>query len=382
MVTLGLVTGGIYEDDPADQVFRSFKQDGDRIFNEFAGLGVKWIRIEARWRTVTDETYRNIIRKARQKNIKVIVLLAGDEFGRFTGRNPNGQAENLDQFIDRYRNELNRLMTSVFNAPDTRPDALEITNEPNQVDKTTPSGSRLGGNEFAWLIRRVWEWKIQKGWPDIISGGTISTYFDSATEPWWGQFFDSGAWRDIQGTRPFNYFGVHPYNPFSIDPGPIQSPNPFDNNGQPYNTNVFGAWKNTTKDLLKRLATKLDRVTGTSGTKLFVTEFGWTMPNPAQPGSPKYTYVPLKNCVMSLEQEAAGMAAAVQAFDESGVVSAALWYSYRNSFDHVHNEIERYGLRRLYNPGSNNYEHKPGVWQRFKQLAGGVGNNDPESYWR
>jgi len=92
--------------------------------------------------------------------------------------------------------------------------------------------------------------------------------------------------------------------------------------------------------------------------------------------------VPLKNCVMSLEQEAAGMAAAVQTFDESGVVSAALWYSYRNTFDSAKNETERYGLRRLYDSASNHYPHKPGVWQQFKQLAGGTGNNDPESYWR
>ena len=380
MATLGLVTGGIYEDYPPDQVFRSFKQDGDKIFNEFAGMGVKWIRIEARWRNVADETYRNIIRKARQRNIKVIVLLAGNDFGRFTGRNPNNQPENLDQFIDRYKNELNRLMTTVFNAPDTRPDALELTNEPNQQDPATPSRFRLGGNEFAWLIRYVWEWKVQRGWPDIITGGTINTYFEN--ESWWQQFFASGAWQGIRNTRPFNYFGVHPYNPYSIDPGPIQSPNPFDKPVGPYRTDVFGAWKETTKGLLTRLSTKLDQVTGTSGTKLFVTEFGWMMPAPALPGSPKFTYVPLKNCVMSPEQEAAGMVAAVQAFDESRGVSAALWYSYRNSFDSAKNEIERYGLRRLYDAASNHYPHKPPVWQQFKQLAGGTGNNNPESYWQ
>lgn len=376
MATLGIVTGGIYEDYPPDQSFRSFKQDGDRILNEFQGLGAKWIRIEARWRNVADETYRNIVRKARQRGIKVIVLLAGDEFGRFTGRNPaTQQPENLDQYIDRYRNELNRLMTTVFNAPDTRPDALELTNEPNQNDPGTPSGSRLGGNEFAWLIRRVWEWKTQRGWPDIITGGTINTYFTN--ESWWQQFFASGAWSDLQRTRtrPFNYFGVHPYNSYSIDPA-------YFDRDPPYDTNVFGAWKETTKGLLKDLSVKLDQVTGTSGTRLFVTEFGWMMPDPAKPGTTRWTYVPLKNCVMSLEQEAAGMAAAVQAFDESGVVSAALWYSYRNTFDSARNETERYGLRRLYDPASNHYPHKPGVWQQFKQLAGGTGNNDPESYWR
>ena len=62
-------------------------------------MGAKWIRIEARWRNVADETYRNIVRKARQRGIKVIVLLAGDEFGRFTGRNPaTQQPENLDRY--------------------------------------------------------------------------------------------------------------------------------------------------------------------------------------------------------------------------------------------------------------------------------------------
>lgn len=371
MTTLGLVTGAIYEDDPRNQVHRSFKTDSDRIFNEFAGLGVKWIRIQANWPNVSVDTYRNIVRKAHQKDIKVIVLLAGDQFALYTG-NDNNSAE-IDPFLTRYRDELNRLMTQVFNAADTRPDALEIANEPN-MNAATPSGSRIGPNTFAWLLRWVWDWKVQRGWPDIISGGLVNSYF--INESWWQRFFASSAWPGIRTkTRPFTYFGVHPYNDPSINSNLVKA-------GPPYNTNIFGDWKQTTKDLLTGLATKLNDVTGISGTRLFVSEFGWMMPNPPLPGATNPTYVPGKNCVMALEQEAAGMAASVQAFNESGVVEAALWYSYRNDYSADTNEYQRYGLRRLYDPPTNHYPHKPGIWQQFKQLAGGGGNNDPESYWR
>jgi hypothetical protein len=372
MAAIGLVTGAIYEDDARNQVHRSFKTDGDRIFNEFAGLGVKWIRVQANWPNVSDNTYRDIVRKAHQKGIKVIVLLAGDQFALYRGSDSN--SAEIDPFLTRYRDELNRLMTYVFNTPDTRPDALEIANEPN-MNAPTPHGSRISPNAFAWLLRWVWDWKVQRGWPDIISGGTVNTYFRN--ESWWLQFFASSAWAGIyRKTRPFTYFGVHPYNDFSIDANAVQA-------GPPYRTDIFGGWKATTKDLLTGLSGKLDTVTGIANTRLFVTEFGWMMPNPALPGSTKWTYVPGKNCVMTLEQEAAGMVASMQAFNESNVVDAALWYSYRNDYAADTNEYQRYGLRRNYYPGSNHYPHKPGIWQQFRQLAGVAGTPpDPESYWR
>lgn len=379
---LGLVTGAIYV--AGEQ---SLDTHADKIFSEFKGIGAGWIRIEADWKDqgvpVSDSVYKLIVQKAHYYGLKVIVLLAGDEYGRFNYADDNSDSQpnqppRIDEFTSRYVTRLNYLATQVFTGA-SYADAFEITNEPNQclLGDSTCKGSngirgfRVGGNAFAWLLRRVWEWKTKNNRPElIISGGTISTYYNSPDEPWWNRFFTSGAWQNgencgyntgRQCPRPFDYMGVHPYNPFSITQDEVNASN-------------FARWKQITRTLLSELAAKIDQVSRTSGTRLFVTEFGWQMCSPQG-------FSPNANCVNALEQGAAGMQAAVEAFRDSGVVPVALWYDYRNDYDYGKNVvINRFGLRRVWDGAS--YSAKVPYWQKFKDLAGGTGSNDPEFYWR
>ncbi len=328
---LGIVTGGIYQAGS-----QSLSTNADNVFSEFQGLGAKWIRIEANWAGVDGATYQNIVRKAHNKGLKVIVLLT-DSY----------TSGSIDDFTKQYVSKLNTLVNQVF-VGDATADAIEITNEPNQVENT-PTGFRVGGNAFAYLLRRVWQWKTSNNRPEmIISGGTINTYY---TEPWWNDFFKSGAWKE--GPRPFDAFGVHPYNASKIDQTNFEHLD-------------FAPWKSITKSLLVELAAEINKLTGTNNTPLYATEFGWQLPvgNACKPNT---------NCVNHPEQVAAGMQAAVEAFNESGVVPVALWYDYRDDSE------GRYGLRQQWD--GQRYPAKPQVWQKFKSLAGGTGSDDPESYW-
>ena len=294
------------------------------------------------WPGVDAATYRDIVRKAHDKGLKVIVLL-NKTYG---GKEDDQKAVN--EFIGSCIERLNDLTTNVFAGVSV--DAFEIGNEPNMVigKIKDPAGKeieifRIGGNTFAWLLRRVWEWKIANNRPEfIISGGILSTYYD--VQPWWNYFFDSGALR--QGPRPFDAFGIHPYNP------------------DKFNTN-FADWKSYTTNALSEIEKLINEHTGIENTPLYVTEFGWQVPigNTCEPN---------KNCVSSPTQMADGMQAAVEAFNESRVVPVALWYDYRDD-DGLH------GLRQQWD--GQRYPVRPEVWQRFKLLAGGTGSNDPESYW-
>ena len=339
---LGIVTGGIYEEGQ-----QPLSTHADKIFSEFQGLGAKWIRIEANWHNVQPATYQNIVRKAHDKGLKVIVLLNDTYCG------DDQKSQSIDGFIGAYIGKLNNLVTNVFAGVSV--DAFEIANEPNNLQSDCPDRVqrfRIGGNTFAWLLRRVWEWKIENKRPElIISGGILNTYFEN--EPWWGDFFRSGAWKP--GFRPFDYMGIHPYNPYSIDQNAVNRQEP----------NCFVPWKNTTKTQLSRLAAKINQLTSTTNTQLYVTEFGWQLPvgNACEPN---------KNCVSSPAQMAAGIQAAVEAFNESGVVPVALWYDYRD-------DDGRHGLRQQWD--GQRYPARLEVWQKFKFLAGGTGSNDPESYW-
>jgi hypothetical protein len=329
---MGIVTGGIYSWRSADEpaiINQPLLDYADQIFSEFKGMGGKWVRIEANWKDNYDGQYTFIADKAHSYGLKVIVVVTAGKKGPYCTWNGS-----RDEWLNDYVAELNRLATQVFfkrGLLNAQADAFEIMNEPNQFDSSalecTGTGRfRMDGDSFAWLLRFVWNWKNSAQRPEkIISGGTISTYYNSPTEPWWNQFFASGAFFPVYGARPFDYFGVHPYNDFT----------------------PAGTWQTETQQMLVGLAAKLDIVTRASGTRLFATEVG--------------------------DYRASRMQEAINACRNSGVVEAALWYDYRD--DHPGGFGLRYGWNGTSHPA------KIDMWSKFKTLAGGTGSNDPEYYW-
>jgi hypothetical protein len=337
---MGVVTGGIYSWKSAGEgivLEQALLDRADEIFMEFKGLGGNWVRIEANWNLNYDGQYTFIADKAHAHGLKVIVVLTAGKEGRIT---PfcrwQQQGKDRDLWFQDYVTELNRLATQVFftrNQINAQADAYEIQNEPNQFDASAKECAntgryRMDGDSFAWLLRFVWRWKSDNSRPEkIISGGTINSFFDSPSEPWWNNFFASGAFFAEYGERPFDYFGVHPYN----------------------EAKPAAEWKSVTKQTLIGLASKLDVVTRKSGTRLYVTEFG----NPSK----------------------ARMKEGIEAFRESGVVPVALWYDYRDDVP------GGFGLRSMWNASQQRYPVKD-LWAQFKTLAGGTGSDDPESYWQ
>jgi hypothetical protein len=338
---IGIVTGGIYSRLSAPQgINQPLLDNADQIFAEFRQLGAKWIRIEANWKGNFDGQYRFIADKAHEHGLKVVVVLNAGTQGLYcqpVNRPPGAR----DPWLNNYVAELNRLANDVFvnrGLMRSQADAYEITNEPNQINNPAypnvdNSGCGLGnynfrmdGDTYAWLLRFVWNWKTSAQRPEqIIAGAPVSTYYNAPTEPWWTQMFNSGAFAPNQGARPFDYFGVHPYNDWT----------------QP------ATWETETQQMLVGLAARLDQVTRTSGTRLFATEFG--------------------------DRTATRMEQAVRAFRNSGVVNAALWYDYRDD------EPNGFGLRSGWNGTSHPVKYD--MWSKFKSLAGGTGSNDSEYYW-
>lgn len=334
---MGIVTGGIYSklSAPAPlELKQPLLDNADEIFSEFRGLGGEWIRIEANWARNYDPQYTFIADKAHAYGLKVIVLLTVGKQGpfcKYTGYR--------DNWFNDYVAELNRLSTDVFvnrNMLNAQADAYEIMNEPNQFGAAAPECEnpnvfRMDGDSFAWLLRFVWRWKVNNNRPEkIISGGTINTYYG---ESWWNGFFNSTALEPGYGARPFDYFAVHPYNVFS------------------------GAnYKAQTMSELNYIASRINSETGATNTRIFVTEFGAV-------GTTAGT-------------APAWMQTAFEAFRDSGVVDAALWYDYRDD------SSEAMGLRSVWDANLNRYPAKSLVWAKFKALAGGTGSDDPEYYWQ
>ncbi|AFY34644.1 hypothetical protein [Calothrix sp. PCC 7507] len=395
MVNLGLVSGGIYRG-----VYQPLETHASQIFSEFQGLGAKWVRIEYGWNDIKDVSlYQRIAKAAHAKGLKVLVLL-DKEYG-----GDDNKPEQIDPFIASYITELETMLNTVFlKNTEYRADAIEIGNEPNNP-KPHKTNQSITGNAFAWLLARVWDWAKRNNRPElIVSGGILNTYCENSNiggdqiriESWWQAFFNSGMWGQYRGKRPFDFMGIHPYNPYSINifdivnqgtPGPISGyyfPSP-PYAVPTYRTDIFAHWKDVTKTTLQHLGTKIDNLTGMSNTQFFVTEFGWQMPKPPSANSSypeRRRVVAVDNMVTILEQAASGMEAAVQAFRESGRVNTAFWYDYRNDppTDSANlDTVKRFGLRS--SQTGNNYPAKLPVWNQFKKLAGGQGSSDPESYW-
>lgn len=347
---LGMVTGGIY-----DYGAQPLSTHDNQVMCELGNLGAKWIRIEADWTNpdgsrTSASTYQSIVQRARSRGLKVVVLVPA----RYCGA--DNQPSQIDPFISNYVNRLSYLANNVFVGP-AQADAYEIGNELNIEESGCGDGVRrfrVGPNAFAWLLRRVWEWKNNNGRPEaIISGGLLNTY---TTEGFWPAFFNSGAFLNYKGSRPFNYFGIHPYNPWHIDQNCV-------NGG---GTTCFAAWKSNVTSGLQTVASQVNSATGTTGTQLFATEFGWQLPTGT-------TCATAANCVVNTTQQAAGMQAAGEAMVASGVTPFGLWYDYRDD------NAQRFGVRGLWNGSS--YPAKSATWSKFYSLAGGTGSTDPQACW-
>ncbi len=339
-VAVGLNTGNIFQD-----VAQQLSTHSEQAFCEFSGLGAQWIRIEADVPGTSTATYQLVVQKAHEAGLQVLVVVPA----RYCG--PDNDMDQIDAFTTAYVNRLNELATTVFTGA-AQADAYEIGDDVNVKDQECPdevNRYRVGSNAFAWLLRRAWEWKTSNGRTELmISGGLRNTY---TTEPFWNPFFASGAFTAYPGERPFDYFGIHPYNPNHLDQRCIAT-------GA---STCFTGWKNNVISGLKNVALRMNIATGTSGTKLWATEFGFQMA------------ACTNNCVLNQLQMTAGMQAAGDAFVSSAVTPVALWAGYRDSED------EYFGLRGEW--AGAVYPVRTTVWNKFRAIAGGTGSTYTEACW-
>jgi hypothetical protein len=358
----GLVTGGIYNAGAqplSDATARA------KFFCEMKQLNAKWLRIEAAWPGVSSTTYQQIVADAHANGLKVIVLYTHPQF---CGDPNSGVAR--DTYINDYiTNKVNAWTYNVFNTTyngwSTRADAIEVMNEPN-IAEPCPDGStrfRVEPNTFAWAVRRVKEWKQSRGRTElIISGGILNTY---TNEAFWPGLFNSGALTAYKGNPPWDYFGIHPYNPWSYDWNCL-------NNGG--GSACFGSYssgyKYTLRTGLQTVASNLNAATGVTNTRLFVTEFGFQ--DRGRVSEPN-------NAVRNEAEVAEALRISAESFGDSGVVDYALWYTYRNHTDGSGN----FGLRNWWN-GSTHYPSKWEPWHEFQKLAKGLASrtgDSPDACW-
>jgi hypothetical protein len=359
-VSLGISSGAIYV--TGNQPLSNF---AEQAACEFSNLGAKWIRIEAD-ASVTQNSdnadiFRRIAQKAHAKNIKVLVTVPASYCGADT-------QEEIDAFTGGYVARLNELATTLFTGT-AAADAYEIGNKPNVLEATCPdavSRFRVAPNAFAWLQRAAWNWKTSNARTELLVSGAIKNTY--TTEPFWNSFFTSPAFTGFPGNRPFDYLGVAPYNSANMDYNCINSKL----------TTCFTPWKSNTTTGLKNAATRVNTATGTTGSKLFATEFGFqvitgntctsniescTLLNSLPAGSPPY------------QQLAAAMNAAGEAFVNSGVTPNAILRDYRDD------ATEGFGLRSSWDTTTSKYLVKTAGWNKFRTLAGGVGSTNPEACW-
>jgi hypothetical protein len=359
----GVVSGGIYSagDQPlSDATARS------KFFCEMRQLNAKWLRIEADWQGVPHDTYRRIVADAHASGIKVLVLYTHSQFCG----NPSSGVDR-DTYITGYLDKVKWWTANVFNGTtingwSTKADAIEVMNEPN-LEGICPGTSAprfwVEPNTFAWAVRRVKEWKQANGRTElIVSGGILNTY---TNEGFWPALFASGALTGYPGNPPWDYFGIHPYNPWSYDWNCLN---------QGGGSSCFGGWdygyKYTLRTGLQNVRARLNTATGFSNNRLFVTEFGFQVRPPVTEPN---------NAVRTEAEAAEAMRISAESFGDSGVVDYALWYTYRNHSDGSGN----FGLRNYYN-GSTHYPSKWEPWHEFQKLAKGLSTrtgDSPDACW-
>lgn len=379
-VALGLGTGNFYVS--GEQPLSNYSE---QAFCEFSNLGAQWIRIESDVSGVDTDTYRRIVQKAHAKGIKVLVEVPA----RYCGTDTQSE---IDSFTTAYVNHLTELATNVFTGQSatgdkSAPDAYEIGNKPNVTEALCADGVsryRVAPNAFAWLVRRAWDWKTSNARTElIVSGGVVNTY---TTEPFWGPMLNSQAF--FNGTariRPFDYFGIQPYNNPGADPTTGSNYLNCINSGL---TTCFTPWKSSTTTGLKTVAARLNTATGTTDTKLFATEFGFQVI-----AGPTCT-ANVQNCTLFLSaksgnppidpppflQMAAAMAAYGDALMNSGVTPIAIWRDYRDTAD----GSLGFGLRANWDPNlttGQKYIVKAAGWNKYRSLTGSTANTNPEACW-
>jgi hypothetical protein len=336
---IGIVTGGIYQGVPL-----SFQTNALNIFCEFKQLGVSWIRIQSDWPGTDISTYQSIVQIAHANYMPVIVIVPA----QYCGSDSDTAA--IDQFTSTYTAHLDYLRKNVF-VGSAQVDAYEIANEPNIYEAACTDGQsrfRVSPNAFAYLCRRSYEYKQRNSIPEkIVTGGILNTY---TTESFWSSFFASGAFTQYPGQRFFDYFGIHPYDPYSIDTNCVNSGS----------TNCFSSWGSTITSGLQTVASQVDSATRTSGTTLFVTEIGLQTRSSCSPYS---------NCVINTQQQSTGMQTAFDSISRSGRVAYTLWYTYRDDYPYG----ETFGIRSSYN--GTRYPAKQPTWSTFQRNAGGSGSS-------
>jgi hypothetical protein len=372
-VAVGISSGNIYLPSSGDQPLLSHNE---QMVCEIDNLGSKWLRLEANvpLSELEMEALQLVVIKAKAKSHKVLVQVPA----RYCGADDDQVA--IDAFTTAYVNGLSNLVSTVFTGP-ASVDAFEVGGRPNIMDQGCGGGVdryRVSPNAFAWLLRRVWQWKSANAYPEqIVSGGIHNTYINPPTstgtaDPFWAPFGASAAFTGFPGSRPFDYFGIIPNNTANQD---IHCINRYDLY-QKYPTTCFSVWKQTVTSGLNTVATWVNARTGTTGTQLFVTEFGFklaTGPSLPECADGRVCCPAGQNCVVTQLQASAGMQAAGDAFVASGKVPVALYVGYRDTVP------TRNGLRGLYDGAK--YPAKSTLWNKFRSLAGGTGNTIPEACW-
>lgn len=358
-VSLGIATGAIYE--TGNQPLSNYAEQAICEFT--TNLGAKWIRIDAddSLTQANADVYRRIVQKAHAKNMKVLVTVPA----RYCGADTT-QSE-VDAFTASYVAHLNDLATTVFTGT-AAADGYEIGNKPNVTETACPDGQsrfRVAPNAFAWLQRAAWNWKTTNARTELLVSGAIKNTF--TTEPFWNSFFTSGAFTGFAGSRPFDYLGVAAYNSSKLDYNCINQKM----------TTCYVPWKSNLTSGLTAAANRVNTATGTTGSKLFVTEFGFQV----IAGNTCTSNIEMCTLVNSLpagsapyQQLAAGLAAAGDAFVASGVTPNAIWYDYRDS------ATEGFGLRSTWDETTGKYTYKKAGWDKFRTMAGGT-NTNSDACW-
>lgn len=366
-VLLGIGTGYIHTD-----VIQPLATHSEQFMCEASQLGAKWLRIDADVATTDTATYQRIIQKAHAKQIQVLVRVPA----KYCGDDASQAA--IDAFTAGYVSHLNDLTSTVFTGS-AKADAFEIGNDPNVTGACEGDSARyrVGPNAFAWLQRRVWEWKQTNARTELIVSGAIKDALFTINSPptppttpdaYWNGFFNSPAFTVGTGKiRPFDYLGMHPVNDSKMDYSCL-------NSGY---TTCFTNWKNSVKTGIQGATQRANLATGTSNTQAFVTEFGFQI-------SPTNLCVGIEACTLTTslpngsapyQQLAAGMNAAGEAFVASGVTPVAIYSSYRDSAG------DNFGLRGVWDAQLNKYRVKTAGWNKYKSMTGSMLSTNQEACW-
>ncbi|HUS63605.1 MAG TPA: hypothetical protein VMZ28_03640 [Kofleriaceae bacterium] len=367
VTSLGVVTGAIYQVDDMSATAEALDTHAGPILCELASLGADWIRIQAPWYATTDATYRFIVDEAHRRGLRVLVVVADGVSGMACVGDDD--PARIETFARAYVAGLDRLATTTFAGHE--PDAWEITNEPNVNDPACGGAFRVGGRALASVLRAVWDWKVGRGRRElIVSGGTLNIDHDACSdrdadgcldgeEVWWDEYLYAPAMTD--GPRPFDLFGIHPYQSHSYREADLARGCAEDDRG--------GAcvglpqWEADLRQRLASLREKLDERFG-APTRFFASEFGWQV----CAGRPM--------CAPSEALAAEGLRRAVAAFDASGAVSVALWYSARDVMPRdAAEETASFGLRRAWD--GVRHPIRLDLAESFRDEAGG----DPAACW-